>query len=47
MGSWTISTEDINKVIHKIFGLPAKPNQINNLGAFQPKHLSKTPQLTA
>jgi hypothetical protein len=47
MGPWTVSTEDINKVIHKFFGFSTKLNQINDLGAFQPKHLSKTPQLTA
>ncbi len=42
-----VSTEDINKVIHKIFGLPMIRFEINDLKHFLRKNLSKTPQLTA
>jgi hypothetical protein len=42
-----MATEDINKVIHKIFGLPMICFEINNLKHFLRKNLSKTPQLTA
>jgi hypothetical protein len=41
------STVDINKVIHKNTELPLNRIEINDLKAFLPKHLSKSPQLTA
>ena len=41
------STVDINKVIHRNSGFTPKSIQINDLKRFLPKHLSKTPQLTA
>ena len=41
------STVDINKVIHRNSGFTPKSIQINDLKPFLPKHLSKTPQLTA